>query len=375
MLPATSRLAEFNLDRLIAQKAYFILHAPRQTGKTTAMQEWAHQLTATGDFIGVLVSMEEGTPFADDVGKAEDAILGSWRESIRYHLPPDLHPPRWQTDAPDGHRISAFLTEWALKAARPIVALLDEIDAWQDHVLVSVLRQLRAGFERRPDAFPSSLAQIGWRNIRDYRGKAGGSPHLNTASPFNIASRSLILRNFTAAEVSTLLGQHTVETGQVFSRMAQDQILGLTQGQPWLVNALAKICVEELVQDEARTIEQDHVVRTKEILIRRRQTHLDQLTDKLRESRIRSVIEPILAGSLLEDVPQDDLDYALDLGLTRHTNGSSVAISNPLYGEVIPHVLASSAQASLPTAKPTWLNQDGTLNPSLPFGANTDNLC
>lgn len=93
MLPATARLEPFNLERLIAQKAYFILHAPRQTGKTTAMLEVARRLTAVGHYSGVLVSMEVGAAFPHDIGLAEDAILANWRQSIRFQLPPDLHPP------------------------------------------------------------------------------------------------------------------------------------------------------------------------------------------------------------------------------------------------------------------------------------------
>lgn len=57
MLPATARLEELNIKRLLAQKSYFILHAPRQTGKTTAILELARQLTAAGQYIGVVISM------------------------------------------------------------------------------------------------------------------------------------------------------------------------------------------------------------------------------------------------------------------------------------------------------------------------------
>lgn len=363
MLPATARLEPFNLERLIAQKAYFVLHAPRQTGKTTAMLELARRLTASGNYIGVLVSMEVGAAFPDDIGRAEDAILANWRQSIRFQLPPNLHPPVWKTEAPMGQRIGDFLTEWALAASRPLVVLIDEIDALQDHGLISVLRQLRAGFNQRPMAFPSTVALIGLRDVRDYKVKAGGSPHLNTTSPFNIAVRSLTLRDFTAEETGTLLAQHTTDTGQPFATAAQTRIFDLTRGQPWLVNALAKVCVEELVQEMTTTIEVAHVNEAKEILIQRRQTHLDQLTDKLREERIRQVIEPILAGGTLDDVPQDDLDYVVDLGLARPLNGSSLTIANPIYREVIPRVLASSAQASLPTISPTWLTPDGLLDP------------
>ncbi|MEM7532783.1 MAG: ATP-binding protein [Chloroflexota bacterium] len=326
------------------------------------MFELAHQLTASGDYIGMVVSVEVGAAFPDDIGAAEDAILDDWQDAIRYQLDQQFHPSQWKTNASVGRRVGSFLSGWALEASRPLVVLIDEIDALQDQVLISVLRQLRSGYTRRPKAFPSSVALVGLRDIRDYKVKAGGSRHLNTNSPFNIAERSFAMRNFTADEVFTLIGQHTEERGQAFSETALTQIFDLTQGQPWLVNALAKVCVNELVADGTTTIEVEHVHQAKEILIERNQTHLDQLTDKLRDPRVRRVIEPILAGGRLEDVPLDDLRYTVDLGLARHVNGSSMAIANPIYGEVIPRVLASSAQASLPMTQPTWLNEDGTLN-------------
>ncbi len=362
MLPATERLETFDLDRLLAQKSYFVLHAPRQTGKTTAMLELALQLTAGGDYIGVLVSMEIGASFLDDIGAAEQAILGAWRNAIRFQLPKNHFPPLWQPDGPAGQRISEFLAEWAVSASLPLVILIDEIDALQDQVLISVLRQLRDGFTRRPSAFPSTVALIGLRDIRDYKVKSGGSPYLNTPSPFNISVRSFTLRNFTAAEVRLLLGQHTAETGQLLTAAALARIFDLTQGQPWLVNALAKVCVEELLKNITDAINLEAINVAKEILIQRHQTHLHQLADNLREERIRYVIEPILAGEVLDGIPPDDLDYALDLGLIRQVSGGMVAIANPIYGEVIPRVLATTTQASLPMIAPTWLNTDGSLN-------------
>lgn len=362
MVPVSSRLESLPLDRLIAQQAYFVLYAPRQTGKTTAMREWANQLNHAGKYIGVLVSMEAGAAFPHDVGRAEDAILGDWQQDIRLQLPRTLHPPVWHTEAPSGQRIRTFLTEWALDASRPLVVLLDEIDALTGYGLISVLRQLRTGFSYRPAAFPSSVCLIGLRDIRDYKVQPEGEMRLHTASPFNVTAGSFTLRDLTAREVSILLEQHTHATGQVFATTAQQQIFALTQGQPWLVNALAKVCVEEVATDEAIAIDLLHVNEARDILIQRRQTHLDQLTDKLREARLHRVIAPILAGDTLDAMPPDDLEYALDLGLVRHDNGSS-PIANPMYGEIISRVLASSAQASLPATYPVWLNADGSLNP------------
>lgn len=139
MLPALSRLDASDLDRLIQQKSYFILYAPRQTGKTMAMLALACQLTNSGTHIGVMVSMEVGQAFPDDIGWAEDAILANWRRTIRFQLPKELYPPVvWKTDAPAGQRIGDFLAEWALDTTRPLVVLIDKIDALQDQVLITL---------------------------------------------------------------------------------------------------------------------------------------------------------------------------------------------------------------------------------------------
>lgn len=106
-----------------------------------------------------------------------------------------------------------------------------------------------------------------------------------------------------------------------------------------------------------------HVEEAKEILIRRRQVHLDQLTDKLRMQRVQQVIEPILAGGSIDDIPYDDIEFVTDLGLVRRMNGSNIEIANPIYKEIIPRVLATTPQANIPQISPTWLNTDGCLNP------------
>lgn len=362
MLEADERLQDEDVARLIAQNSYFIVHAPRQTGKTTAMLELARRLTASGRYIAVVVSMEVGAAFPGNIEAAENAILSDWKQAIRFMLPLELQPPDWQPADQAGQQISAFLSEWAIAADRPLVMFLDEIDALQNDVLISVLRQLRSGYYRRPGGFPAALALIGLRDVRDYKVASGGSTRFNSPSPFNIAVRSIMLRNFTPTEVHSLLQQHTAETGQPFTDEALDHVFYLTQGQPWLVNALAKVAVEELVPDVAQAVTVAHIERAKEILIQRRQTHLDQLTDKLREPRVRHVIEPILAGALLSDVPQDDRDYVVDLGLVRRENGRGLVIANPIYREVIPRSLASGAQDSLPRIQPIWLRPDGRLD-------------
>ncbi|NEQ98261.1 MAG: ATP-binding protein, partial [Cyanothece sp. SIO2G6] len=182
MLPPLARLP--NLERIVAQRGYFVIHAPRQTGKTTAMLALAQQLTASGQYTAIMVSVEVAAAFPDDLAAAERVMLQSWRNLAINRLPDDLQPPPWP-DAEPGQGIQSALQQWARSSPRPLVVLIDEIEVLRDQVLISVLRQLRAGYPDRPQGFPQSLALIGVRDVRDYKVASGGSPSLNTASPFN----------------------------------------------------------------------------------------------------------------------------------------------------------------------------------------------
>ena len=362
MLPAMRRLP--SVREIIDDGGYFVLHAPRQVGKTTALMTLAQELTAEGRYAAALLSLEMGAAWASQPGKADQAILADWHESAGQQLPADCQPPPWP-DAPEGAAIRVALSQWAARSPRPLVLFLDEIDALQDAALVSVLRQLRAGFPSRPQGFPWSLALIGLRDIRDYKVAAGGSARLGTASPFNIKDESLTLRNFTRDEVFELYQQHTDDTGQVFVPAAVDRAFYLTQGQPWLVNALARQLTKVLVRNRSQPITPADVDAAKEILIQRRDTHLDSLAERLREERLRPIIEPMLTGQYLPDIPEDDRRYVQDLGLCQRGASGGLEIANPIYREVIPRVLAGGPQDALPNSiRPTWLLPDGRLDPA-----------
>lgn len=358
-LPAMRRLPE--VFGLIDKKQYFVLHAPRQAGKTTALRTLALELTATGKYAAVLVSMETGVPMRQNLGATEKTVLDAWRLSAEVRLPPELHPPPWPA-AGEGNRIRAALRAWAEACPRPLVVFLDEIDALEGEVLISVLRQLRDGYADRPGHFPWSLAVIGMRNVRDYKIASAEVDRAHSASPFNIAAEALTLRDFTRAEVAELYGQHTAETGQTFLPEAVDRAFALSQGQPWLVNALARRLVEVVVTDRDNPITQSHVDKAKDLLIERQDTHMDSLAERLREPRVRSVIEPLMTGGLMSDIPADDQQFVMDLGLIRARPDGQIEIANPIYEEIIIRSLSVSIRASIPTLRPQWLTADGRLD-------------
>ena len=165
--------------------------------------------------------------------------------------------------------------------------------------------------------FPWSLALVGLRDVRDYHVAFGTDGRLGTASPFNIKVESLTLRNFTADEIAELYQQHTDDTGQRFTPDALLAAFDETQGQPWLVNALARQLVEVVVPDHKVAITPDHVLAARQILIGRMDTHVDSLAKQLREPRVRRILAPMIAGGTLPEVSVEDQQYLIDLGLLR----------------------------------------------------------
>ena len=350
---------------LIRAKQYFVLHAPRQTGKTSALIALRDLLNsgAVGDFRCVNVNVEVGQVARDDVAEGMRAVLSSLALSAQL-LGDDYLDDVWSdmlAKAGANNALRQVLARWCVADPTPLVLLVDEIDSLVGDTLLSVLRQLRAGYEQRPEGFPQSVVLCGVRDIRDYRIRSSTGEVIAGGSPFNIAAKSLRMGDFTEAEARALMAQHTEETGQRFTAAAQDAVWTQTCGQPWLVNALcAGACFDNKAgRDRSRTIEVDDVHAAREELILSRRTHLDQLAHKLEEERVRRVVEPMLSGGEARHHARD-LEYLRDLGLVAVADPPRIA--NPIYREVVPRELGYVLQSSLDIHTRWYVDDDGRLN-------------
>jgi hypothetical protein len=368
MLPAEERLPEAR--PLVAQMGYFVVHAPRQTGKTTILRALAKALTAEGNFAAVQFSCETAKIAEDDVDWAERLLLEEIRTAAE-RLPPELHPPAWPEATP-GLRLKSALAAWAEACPRPLVLFFDEIDALLGRSLLSVLSQLRAGFPDRPSRAPWSVALCGLRDVRDYKAASGGAePRLGSSSPFNVKIRSLRVGNFDEDEVRRLYGQHTAETGQPFTDEAVHHAWALTEGQPWLINALAQAVVQEIGVPRDEPITAAHVDAARDRLVLARQTHLDSLAARLAEPRVRRVVEPLIAGDVpAADPYDDDFQYVADLGLV--APDMPVRIANPIYREVVVRVLASTAERAVTAEPRSFVLPDGRFDVERMLGEFAD---
>lgn len=353
---------------LIAAKKYFLLHAPRQTGKTTCLLSLMEHLNRQGQYRALYVNIESAQAARENVEQGITAVVDAIAGQARWFLgeaDTEMLAREVLSEKTALVALETFLRAWSATSGKPTVLLLDEVDALIGDTLISLLRQLRSGYPNRPKLFPQSIVLCGVRDIRDYRIHSSMEKALITGgSAFNIKAESLRLGDFNQDDVETLLLQHTDETGQRFEPEAIETVWRLTCGQPWLVNALAYEACFKMPEGQNRRIPitAAMIEAARERLIQARVTHLDQLSDKLREDRVRRVIEPMMAGASLENISPDDIQYLIDLGLCRLETSGRLVIANPIYREVLPRMLAWVTQACLPQITPTWLKPDGALD-------------
>ena len=329
---------------LIEEKHYFVIHSARQSGKTTLLWELTDRLNAKGDYYALYCSLEavqgiiepeKGIP--EIVHKIENCII-------------DQGLPEGFAKNSDYSRISSVLNSalvnYCHRLDKPLVIFFDEADCLSNGTLITFLRQLRDGFVSRSRVpFVHSIALVGMRNIRDYKAQIRPDREtLGSSSPFNIVKKAFSIPTFTHDEITELYSQHTADTGQIFESEAIDYIFEKTNGQPWLVNAIACECIEEMLKkDFTKAVTKDMAETAIQNLILQRPTHFDSLLERLKEPRIRKVIQPLIIGGETAVKSSDDYMYVRDLGLIKDENKESIP-ANPIYAELIVRFLTEEPQ-------------------------------
>ncbi|MEN9373570.1 MAG: hypothetical protein RIR79_1122 [Pseudomonadota bacterium] len=367
MIDPLVRIDVEDMESLIQAKRYFVLHAPRQTGKTTCLLTLMHHLNQQGKYRALYVNIEAAQAARGDVSEGISAVCSAFSRAADLYLD-DKSLHQWLAD--EGNklavtdRFSALLAHWSRSDPKhPTILFLDEVDALVGDTLISLLRQIRAGYAQRPNAFPQTIVLCGVRDIRDYRIHTPHQEIITGGSAFNIKAKSLRLGNFTREETIALWQQHTQESGQVFDDAIWHELWEDTRGQPWLVNALGAECVweDKSARNRSTPITLERYKQARERLIYSRATHLDALTDKLREPRVSNVISTMLSGEVsTAHFPDDDLQYIEDLGLIQRK--PELRISNRIYREVLPREITSPIQDFLHYPQPWFLTPQRKLD-------------
>ena len=354
MIDTSTRL--HGVDQLIDMNQYFVIHAARQSGKTTCLLDLTQKLNAEDRYYAIYCSLERMQGI-ENAKEGIPLIIECIKQALRIcNIPKHEMFAQHANYSNFAGVLNDELTKYCKIVEKKLVIFFDESDCLSGDTLISFLRQLREGFINKVlTPFVHSIALVGMRNIRDYKAQVRpDSQTLGSASPFNIVTKTMTLKNFTKDEITSLYQQHTDETGQIFEKEAIDFIFEQTQGQPWLVNAVAReVIIEILNEDYSQTITGEMAKTAIQTIILRRDTHIDSLLERLKEERVRKVIEPMIYGEDIPDFLSDDFQYVTDLGLIKDVD-AKVQPANPIYAEVIVRVLSYEAQRKLTLEKPDF---------------------
>jgi hypothetical protein len=360
MLPPADRLVGAQLHRYIKDQLYWVLHAPRQTGKTTFLLSWMREINAGDEAAACYVSVEN----CQGVTEPERAMPAVCEDVRQYASWFNLPVPEMPTTDANS-MLKNILDRWSkLIAPKPLIVLFDEVDVLTGETLISFLRQLRGGFASRGvGTFPVSIALVGMRDLKDYITAAKDGKAPNPGSPFNVKADSAVLTNFTREDVAHLFAQRTAETGQQIAPEALSYLYEQSKGQPWIVNSLFMRATMRILDEKStETVTVKHIEEARQQMIMARETHLDALAYRLEDPGVRALIEKLISG--VSDPTLADSEtfrICLDLGLVTLENGTP-HIANPIYREVIARHITYSAQLAIPAPEWQWQRPDGTLD-------------
>ena len=365
MLPALDRLP--GIREFVAGGNYFVIHAPRQTGKTTALKALVREINEKGDMFAVYCTLET-LQNRSDPEKTNIAIRDLIADNVEMSpfFVPVANAPALRSDRGGvGLAVRTVLQNACRASGKSVVVFFDETDCLVGDALISFLRQLRDGYVNRKEIpFPKSVALVGMLDVRDYKAQIrSDGESLGQISPFNIIAEDMLIPNFVESDIRMLYAQHTAETGQAFADGVVEDVWRLTRGQPWLVNAIAHECVAKIHAFRyAEPITVADVEAAKEEIIRRRDTHVDSLMERMREPRVRRIVEPLISGQgLVVSRNSEDFRYVIDLGLLREDEIKRVVPANPMYSEIIGRYLTRDEQDDMLSSIPEtpWVKDDG----------------
>ena len=325
---------------LIDEKKYFVLHAPRQTGKTSFMLALVEYLNNEGKYTALYSNIENSQAARENIKEGIQAVLASLANDAYFRLDDTFMQDNWKNVLENQGALAALqhvLALWCKHNDKPVVLFIDEIDSLIGDTLISVLRQLRSGYERRPAFFPQSVILCGVRDVIDYRIQSSKTKDVITGgSAFNIKAESLRMETFNPDDIENLYLQHTKETDQHFHKDVLPMVWELTEGQPWLVNALAyEVCFNmKEGRDRKKEISPQMILQAKENLFRQRLTHFNQVKSNLKEEQVKKVLLTVLSENpTSQHTSSDDMSYVEELGLIK--SRPQLKVTNRIYYELI----------------------------------------
>ncbi|SHF27883.1 Predicted ATPase, AAA+ ATPase superfamily [Marinitoga hydrogenitolerans DSM 16785] len=292
---------------------YFTVSAPRQTGKTTLLNDIVEK--TKDKYLPIFISFESY------VSKSEDDFLETFVIDIlddieyRYNKKIKLEIPK-KLD-----KIREMLKELYEKIGKEIILMIDEFEKLDENIMNEFLHVIRSVYHKKQIYKLRSVILISV-------GYLSGILEDN-ASPFNIAEH-LEVPYFTKEQVYDLLNQHEKETGQIFDEKVKELIWHNAAGQPGLTNGLAYDLVMKKAKGE-KIITVKHFEKTLYDYIRKyidkNMENIISKAKKEKELMMKILFEP---ESIEFDISDDRIKFLYLNGVIDDCDGKC-CVKVPLY--------------------------------------------
>jgi hypothetical protein len=315
-----------DIKTMVDRGRYFSMFAPRQSGKTTFIEELCGQLHRDDTYVAVLLSFQE----YKNLDKQE------FYAEIEKYLYSQLIARLEQVNCEKTGAVQQFLNLHHLTnnvsfkslfeglngilQFKKIVVFIDEFDGIPPIELESFLTTLRELYQKHKKITHKALYSIGLIGIRNITRLVVGG-----VSPFNIADH-VAIPPFSLKNVQDLYAQYTEETNQPFTESAAKKVYGETGGQPWLVNRLGTILTVDVKPGTVAPIDENDVDKAIQLLLNEKNDHFDNLYEKARlykETFVEIVFDHV------EYYPDDeDQSWLEQYGLIKNKDGHTVVANN-----------------------------------------------
>ena len=317
-----------DIKTMVDRGRYFSIFAPRQSGKTTFLEELCQELHQDPTYIVISLSFQN----LSNVDKR--AFYKRIEKDLYSQLKNRLRIVNCEKCQPvqrflGNHHLTGHLSFMELFEElnciiefKKIIIFIDEFDGIPIDELEDFLTTLRELYLKYKKIKRKALYSIGLIGIRNITKLIVGG-----VSPFNIADQ-VDLPPFSLKNVHDLYSQYTAETNQSFMEEAVDKVHEKTGGQPWLVNRLGTILTVNVKPETVDPIDEKDVEKAIQILLKERNDHFDNLYEKAKiykETFVEIVFDNV------EYVPNDeDQSWLEQYGLIKNKNDRAV-VSNNIY--------------------------------------------
>ena len=338
---------------------YFSIFAPRQSGKTTYLENFCHTLEKDPAYVAIMLSFQ----------KYRNLHRHRFYQLIQKDLYSQLTDRLEAVNCPKLDAIRAYLNTHNLTdhisfselfeelnrkiEFKKIVILIDEFDGIPINELENFLTTLRDLYQKYKKRTSKALYSVGLVGIRNITKLIVGG-----ISPFNIADQ-VKLPPFTLANVRDLYSQYTRETNQPFTEDAIKKVFNETAGQPWLVNRLGTILTVDIKPETMAPITAEDVEKGIMHLLKERNSHFDNLFEKAK--LYKETFVRITFNGVDYNPDDEDQSWLEQYGLINEKNDKAV-VANAIYKRRFLKAFFQESGAIADTSLKAYFTSDGFLN-------------